>query len=525
MEKKNKCELREKLRLYNSMTKQKEVLKPLVEGKIRLYVCGVTAYDFSHLGHARASVAFDVLYRYLLHLEYDVTYVRNFTDIDDKIIDRANAMRVDPLSLSDRFCRAYNEDMADLQCLPPNLQPRVSDHMEQIKAMIQQIIDNDIAYKVDGGDVFFSVDRSPNYGQFSRQDLDNHRAGERVAEDPRKLNQADFALWKAAKPGEPISWESPWGPGRPGWHIECSAMSAHHLSHKFDIHGGGIDLIFPHHENEIAQSRAACAEARISCWMHNGLFTINNQKMSKSDRNFIQIRYITERYHPLAVRHFLISAHYRSHLNYSPLQLEGSSDAVYYIYQVIHDSEDALSTFKQEIESTEQPNDETGKLLPAAQECTSKLWREFYSKMSDDLSTAHILSGAFQDALKFLNSNLNTLKKHKQRQRQFAVVAQSLSEIKTQIKEVLGILGLLVLPVQPLTYERVLEELKQKALRRADLQQADVERLIRERALARKNKEFAKSDQIRASLMAKGIALMDLGENTDWRPCVATPLA
>ncbi|PKI66232.1 hypothetical protein CRG98_013400 [Punica granatum] len=292
MEKKNKCELREKLRLYNSMTKQKEVLKPLVEGKIRLYVCGVTAYDFSHLGHARASVAFDVLYRYLLHLEYDVTYVRNFTDIDDKIIDRANAMRVDPLSLSDRFCRAYNEDMADLQCLPPNLQPRVSDHMEQIKAMIQQIIDNDIAYKVDGGDVFFSVDRSPNYGQFSRQDLDNHRAGERVAEDPRKLNQADFALWKAAKPGEPISWESPWGPGRPGWHIECSAMSAHHLSHKFDIHGGGIDLIFPHHENEIAQSRAACAEARISCWMHNGLFTINNQKMSKSDRNFIQIRYI-----------------------------------------------------------------------------------------------------------------------------------------------------------------------------------------------------------------------------------------
>ncbi|PKI43492.1 hypothetical protein CRG98_036094 [Punica granatum] len=285
---------KEELKVYNSMTQQKEVLQPLVEGKVGMYVCGITAYDFSHLGHARAAVAFDLLYRYLLHLGYEVNYVRNFTDVDDKIINRANEKGENPLSLSDRFCQEYRKDMDDLQCFTPTHQPRVSDHMEQIKAMIQQIIDNGCAYVVDG-DVFFSVDRSLDYGQLSRQRVENHRAGERVAVDSRKRDPADFALWKAAKPGEP-SWESPWGPGRPGWHIECSAMSAHYLSHKFDIHGGGIDLIFPHHENEIAQSRAACPETHINYWMHNGHVTNNNEKMSKSLGNFFTIRDVSENY-------------------------------------------------------------------------------------------------------------------------------------------------------------------------------------------------------------------------------------
>ncbi|KAI6686167.1 hypothetical protein NL676_032080 [Syzygium grande] len=234
---------RKELRVYNSMTQQKEVFRPAMEGKVGMYVCGVTSYDFSHLGHARAAVAFDVLYRYLLHLDYEVTYVRNFTDVDDKIIRRANETGENPLDLSNRFCQEYLIDMADLQCLLPTHQPRVSDHMEQIKDMITQIINNDCAYVV-AGDVFFAVDKISNYGCLSGQKLENHRAGERVAVDSRKRNPADFALWKAAKPGEP-SWESPWGLGRPGWHIECSAMSAHYLSFKFDIHGGGIDLIFP----------------------------------------------------------------------------------------------------------------------------------------------------------------------------------------------------------------------------------------------------------------------------------------
>ncbi|KAK4769628.1 hypothetical protein SAY86_027778 [Trapa natans] len=504
---------KEELRVYNSMTQQKELIVPVVEGKIGMYVCGITAYDFSHLGHARAAVAFDLLYRYLLHLGYEVTFVRNFTDVDDKIIRRANEKGVDPVSLSDQFCQEYLKDMGDLQCLIPTHQPRVSGHIEEIKTMIQKIIENGCAYAVNG-DVFFSVDKSPNYGQLSGQKLENHRAGERVALDHRKRNPADFALWKAVKPGEP-SWESPWGPGRPGWHIECSAMSACYLSHKFDIHGGGIDLIFPHHENEIAQSCAACPDTHISYWMHNGHVTNNNEKMSKSLGNFFTIRDITQRYHPLALRHFLISAHYRSPLNYSLLQLEGSSDAVYYIYQTLKDCEDALSSFKHE--GIEQSKNKPVKVLPAAQECISKVCSEFYAKMSDDLNTSHILTGAFQDALKFVNSNLNTLKKKQQKQQQLTVV-QSLTEIENQIKEVLEILGLLT----PLTYEQVIEEFKQKALKRAELEVADIERLIEERALARKNKEFAKSDQIRAELTEKGIALMDLGNRTEWRPCIPT---
>ncbi|XP_044489876.1 cysteine--tRNA ligase 2, cytoplasmic [Mangifera indica] len=503
------------LKVYNSMTQQKELFAPKTPGKVRMYVCGVTAYDLSHLGHARAAVSFDILYRYLQHLGYEVTYVRNFTDVDDKIIRRANELGENPLSLSDRYCQEYLVDMADLQCLPPTHQPRVSDHMEQIKDMITQIISNDCAYVVDG-DVFFAVDKSPDYGQLSGQKLEHNRAGERVAVDTRKRNPADFALWKAAKPGEP-SWDSPWGPGRPGWHIECSAMSAHYLTFKFDIHGGGIDLIFPHHENEIAQSCAACQESSVGYWMHNGHVTNNNEKMSKSLGNFFTIRQITERYHPLALRHFLISAHYRSPLNYTVLQLESSSDAVFYIYQTLLDCEVALSaaregSLKDDIEK------KYGKVAPitqSAEDCISKLRIDFQSKMSDDLNTSPILTGCFQDALKFVNSSLNLFKKKQPKKQQLSMF-QSLVEVEKEVKEVLGILGLL----PPGTYSEVLQQLKDKALKRAGLLEDDVIRLIEERATARKNKEFSKSDQIRADLTTKGIALMDVGKETIWRPCI-----
>ncbi|KAG2709373.1 hypothetical protein I3760_05G235600 [Carya illinoinensis] len=373
------------------------------------------------------------------------------------------------------------------------------------------IINNDCAYLIDG-DVFFSVDKSPNYGQLSGQKLEDHRAGERVAVDSRKRNPADFALWKAAKPGE-LSWDSPWGPGRPGWHIECSAMSAHYLSFQFDIHGGGIDLIFPHHENEIAQTCAACQESRVCYWMHNGHVTNNNEKMSKSLGNFFTIRQITQRYHPLALRHFLISAHYRSPLNYTVSQLDSASDAVYYIYQTLQDCEDALSPFQGgRLKEVPEQKGKTVRITSAARECISNLRSEFQTKMSDDLNTAQILTVAFQEALKFINTSLNMLKK---KQQQLSMI-ESLIAVDKEVKEVLNILGLL----PSSTYLEVLEQLKDKALKRAGMVENDVLHLIEERTLARKNKDFSKSDQIRADLTVKGIALMDVGDGTIWRPCV-----
>ncbi|KAL0343105.1 UNVERIFIED_CONTAM: Cysteine--tRNA ligase CPS1, chloroplastic/mitochondrial [Sesamum angustifolium] len=499
---------RPEFQVYNSMTKQKEIFKPIVEGKVGMYVCGVTSYDLSHIGHARAYVAFDVLYRYLRYLGYEVVYVRNFTDVDDKIIRRANEVGEDPKALSWRFCQEFLNDMADLQCLLPTQQPRVTDHMEQIKDMIAQIISNGCGYAVDG-DVYFSVDNFPKYGLLSGRKLEDNRAGERVAVDDRKRNPADFALWKAAKPGEPV-WDSPWGPGRPGWHIECSAMSAHYLTHTFDIHGGGMDLIFPHHENEIAQSCAACSESRINYWIHNGFVTANDEKMSKSLGNFFTIREVTKLYHPLALRHFLLGTHYRSPVNYSISQIEISSEAVFYIYQTLQDCEEAVYSLKEESATNAKV-----RISPAAQECITKLHNEFEAKLADDLHTPSILNAALQEALRFINSSINTLKKKQQKQQQLSTV-KSLVDLEKQVREVLDVLGLL----PSLSYTEVLQQLKDKALRRAGLTEAEIFHAIEERTRARKNKEFSRSDQIRSDLAAKGIALMDVGKETVWRPCV-----
>ncbi|XP_058763827.1 cysteine--tRNA ligase 2, cytoplasmic-like [Vicia villosa] len=500
------AEERVELRIYNTMTNEKEIFATKEPGKVSMYVCGITAYDYSHLGHARASVSFDILYRYLKHLGYEVTYVRNFTDVDDKIIKRANETGEDPLALSNRFCDEYNVDMSDLLCERPSKEPRVSDHIAEIKDMITQIIHNDYAYVVEG-DVFYSVEKFPNYGMLSGQKLEYNRAGERVAVDSRKRHPADFALWKAAKPGEP-SWDSPWGPGRPGWHIECSAMSACYLSHKFDIHGGGIDLIFPHHENEIAQSCAVDKESCISYWLHNGHVTNNNDKMSKSLGNFFTIRQITERYHPLALRHFLISAHYRSPLNYSITQLETSSDAVYYIFQTLEDCRGALSPF---LQVDTEKKEKVSQIDDASKECIKKLNVEFQTKMSDDLQTPVILTSALQEALKFVNYSLKMLEKTAELQ-----LVQSLLEVEKEVNKVLSVLGLL----SSLSYAEVLQQLKDKALKRGDLTEDEVLRLIEERRQARINKDFAKSDEVRAGLAAKGIALMDVGNETVWRPCI-----
>ncbi|XP_042464979.1 cysteine--tRNA ligase, chloroplastic/mitochondrial-like [Zingiber officinale] len=489
------------LLLFNSMSKQKELFRPLVEGQASMYVCGITPYDYSHIGHARAYVAFDVLYRYLKHLGYDVKYVRNFTDIDDKIIKRANESGEDPLSLSSRFSEAFLHDTAELNCVPPTHQPRVSDHIEQIKDLITKIMENGCAYTIEG-DVYFAIDNFPDYCQLSGRKLDDNRAGGggRVSVDLRKKNPADFALWKAAKPGEP-SWDSPWGPGRPGWHIECSAMSSQYLGTTFDIHGGGKDLIFPHHENELAQSKAACPEFKISHWMHNGFVNKDNQKMSKSDDNFFTIRDIIAKYHPLALRFFLMRTHYRADVNYSDIALENASDRVFYIYQTLDDCKQGLSRFREE--------ELKGQIPAKVKESIDKFHSSFIESMSDDLHTTAVLDD-LMEPLKAINSNLKQLKGKKPPK----PVILSLLALEKEVRDVLDILGLL-----GASCSEILQQLKDKALLRAGLTEEQVQQLIEERNSARKNKEYAISDKIRKELSVKGIALMDEANGTIWRPC------
>ncbi|XP_024956790.1 cysteine--tRNA ligase, chloroplastic/mitochondrial isoform X5 [Citrus sinensis] len=474
--------------------------------------------------------------RYLRHLGYEVCYVRNFTDVDDKvrcivakmyilferavgfgvieIIARANELGEDPISLSRRYCEEFHQDMVDLHCLPPSVEPRVSDHMPHIIDMITQILDNGFAYRVDG-DVYFSVDKFPEYGQLSGRKLEDNRAGERVAVDSRKKNPADFALWKSAKEGEPF-WESPWGPGRPGWHIECSAMSAAYLGHSFDIHGGGMDLVFPHHENEIAQSCAACNNSHISYWIHNGFVTIDSEKMSKSLGNFFTIRQVMELYHPLALRLFLIGTHYRSPINYSVVQLESASERIFYIYQTLHDCEKALSLLDAAALKDSIPPDTVTSI--------NKFHNDFLASMPDDLHTTVVLA-ALSDPLKTINDLLHTRKGKKQ-----AMRLESLAALEKTIRNVLTVLGLMSTGYSEATrliikyfMLQVLLQLREKALKRADLTEDQVLQRIEDRTVARKNKEYEKSDAIRKDLAAVGIALMDSPVGTTWRP--ALPLA
>ncbi|KAL9232315.1 hypothetical protein vseg_007440 [Gypsophila vaccaria] len=495
------------LMLYNTMTKKKEMFVPKVPNKVGMYVCGVTAYDYSHIGHARAYVSFDVLFRLLKYLGYEVTYVRNFTDVDDKIINRANELKEndpedplsEPLKLSDFYCKEFLKDVDDLQCLRPSIEPRVSDHIEDIIEMIKELIKKDCAYSFDDGDVYFSVDNFKRYGQLSNRNLEDNRPGERVSVDHRKRNFADFALWKSAKPGE-IFWQSPWGNGRPGWHIECSAMSAKYLSYSFDIHGGGIDLIFPHHENELAQSCAACEEAHIGYWVHNGFVNINGEKMSKSTGNYFTIREVTKLYHPLALRYFLLSMNYDSPVNFSLPQTDLASDAVFRIYQTLQDCSEAVRPFQENLsEKAKAVSKKTDKSSDS-----EKLKEDFESKMLDDLHAADILKGSLQDALRSINNELNGLKKKPKHQKLLAV--QSLTDLEATIRNVLDVLGL----ASEAPYSEVIQQLKEKALIRAKMTEDEVSSMIEERTLARKNKDFAKSDQIRSELTAKGISLMDL---------------
>jgi cysteinyl-tRNA synthetase len=482
------------LHIYNTMNRKKELFEPLEEGKVGMYVCGVTVYDLSHIGHARVYVAFDAVYRFLKYLGYEVKYVRNFTDVDDKIIARANERGEDPLALSERFIGEYYQDMDSLGVLRPDVEPKVSTHIEEIIALTQSILDNGHAYVIDG-DVYFSIDSYPAYGKLSGRKLEDNRAGERVAVDERKKNPFDFALWKSAKPGEP-TWESPWGLGRPGWHIECSAMSNTHLGGTFDIHAGGKDLIFPHHENEVAQSEAAnkCEFSRY--WMHNGFVNVDAEKMSKSLGNFFTIREVHKLYHPQAVRWFLLSTQYRAPINYTERTLEEASDRVYYLYQTVADLQATLAAAK---------DTEDGPIIEP--DCVLEIEKRMRQAMEDDFNTA-LTVGVISEPLKLINDLHHT----KAGRKRFGRLA-TLAAIEGGLMATLGILG-----VGTDDPQQILGEMRDRSLARHGMTQADVHGAIDDRRKARDDKDWARADVLRDELLAKGVQLMDSPTGTTWRP-------
>ncbi|MFN3921623.1 MAG: cysteine--tRNA ligase, partial [Caldimicrobium sp.] len=372
-----------KLRLYNTLSGKLELFEPINPPKVTMYVCGITAYDSSHLGHARSAVIFDVLYRVLQNLGYEVLYVRNVTDIDDKIINRANREGIFWRDLTERYTKEYQEEMDKLKVLKPTYEPKASEHIKEMIELIQMLIEKGYAY-VSGGDVYFSVEKFPFYGKLSKRRLEDMIAGVRIDPSEKKKNPLDFALWKAAKPFEPY-WESPWGKGRPGWHIECSAMSIKYLGETLDIHGGGLDLIFPHHENEIAQSEAATGKPFVRFFLHHGLITVNGEKMSKSLGNFVTTAYLLKHYHPETIRTFLLSKHYRSPLDYRESSLKEMEKALYKFYETLYWIK-KLSSKKIEGLPKRAENLETLK---------AKFQEQFLLALLEDLNTAQALGYLF----------------------------------------------------------------------------------------------------------------------------------
>jgi cysteinyl-tRNA synthetase len=476
------------LKLYNTRTRAKEAFVPLVEGKVGMYVCGVTVYDRCHIGHARAYVSFDVVQRYLRYRGYDVTYVRNFTDVDDKIIVRANERGESVTELTDRFIREYHEDMEALGVACADVEPRVTDHVAEIVAMVRRIIERGHAYVVDG-DVYFDIASYPGYLGLSGRKLDDMKAGasERVGAEKRTRHPMDFALWKAAKPGEP-AWDSPWGPGRPGWHIECSTMSAKYLGDVFDIHGGGADLVFPHHENERAQSWASSGEEFVRYWMHNGFVKVDDEKMSKSLGNFFTIRQVTERFHPESLRYFLLTTHYRSPINFFDGAIGEAENRVEYLYETVAAARAWLAA---------RPG--------TAKAAELEAWRgRFVEVMDDDFNSAAAL-GILADAARALNEALAVKGKAPEKSDQVATLLAA-------IEEQGGVLGLCGRDPAD-----TLAGIQARKLARAGLDRAAIEAKVAERTAARQAKDFARGDAIRNELLALGVTLMDGPDGTRWK--------
>ena len=465
------------LHLYNTLTRKKEVFKPLEQGKINMYVCGITVYDFCHIGHARVLVAFDVITRFLRSQGWDVNYVRNITDIDDKILNRANENGEIFSDLTDRMIEAMHEDEQALGIIPPSIEPRATAYIDDILAMVQILVNKGYAYATDNGDVYYRVSRFSEYGKLSNRNPEDLLAGARVEIDEVKEDPRDFALWKGVKSGE-VNWESPWGPGRPGWHIECSAMSTCCLGDTFDIHGGGPDLPFPHHENEIAQSEAATGKKYVNYWMHAGAVRVDNEKMSKSLGNFFTIREVLKKYHPEIVRYFLLSSHYRSPISYSEDNLLEAKSGLERFYT-------ALRPFAN---------------VPAASLDSlkgSEYYQRFVDAMNDDFNSREALAAMYD-----LVRDINTLAKTDVEKARTLV-----AELKA-LCEVFGILGA--------DAEAFLQGggLTDNA---DDLTSEAIEALIEERVAAKKNRDFARADGIREELLSQGVVLEDSREGTTWR--------
>jgi cysteinyl-tRNA synthetase len=457
------------LRIYNTLTRDKVEFRPIEPGKVRMYVCGMTVYDYCHLGHARVMVVFDVVYRYLLELGFEVTYIRNITDIDDKIINRANE-RGEPMGdLTERFIAAMHEDSDALGILSPTYEPRATGHMDEILAMIETLIQKGHAYAADNGDVYYAVASFPGYGRLSGKDTEDLRAGARVEIGEAKRDPLDFALWKATKPGEP-AWASPWGDGRPGWHIECSAMSTCALGNHFDIHGGGADLQFPHHENEIAQSEGATGETFVNLWMHNGFVRVNEEKMSKSLGNFFTVREVLERYRPEEVRYFILTSQYRSPLNYDDESLQGARAALTRLYTGLRG-------------------------LPSATPAGGEGFRDrFHAAMDDDFNTPVALAVLFD-----LVREVNRLRGED------PAAAAALGAALRRLGMVLGILQ-----SDPEAY-------LQGGAATDGLSDGDIEDLIRQRREARQARQWGDADRIRDALTQAGVVLEDGPGGTTWR--------
>ena len=460
------------LRIYNTLTRTKEELRPIEPGHVRMYVCGMTVYDYCHLGHARVLVAFDVVARYLRSLGYRVTYVRNVTDVDDKIIARANENGEDFGALTRRFTGYMHEDCRALGVLDPDMEPRATHYIGPIVSMVERLIERGAAYCGPNGDVYYDVSAFPAYGALSDRRIEDLRSGARVEIDEAKDDPLDFVLWKASKPGEP-SWDSPWGPGRPGWHIECSAMSTACLGDHFDIHGGGMDLQFPHHENEIAQSEAATGGKFVNVWMHNGFVRIDDEKMSKSLGNFFTVRGVLERYPAEAVRLFMLSSHYRSPLNYSEEHLRQAGSAVRRLYT-------ALRGFGGPADGPGAPDEG---------------WRaRFRAAMDDDFNTPEALSVLFDLAREINRARESSME-------QAAALAGTLRALG-------AVLGLL--DADPEAYLR-------GASAGDGPSDGEIEAMIAERAAARARGDWAEADRRRDSLAAAGIVLEDGAGGTVWR--------
>jgi len=482
--------------IYNTKSGKKEPFSPLEKGHIKLYVCGITAYDYCHIGHARSTLVFDMIVRYLRYRGFKVTYIRNFTDIDDKIIKRAQEQHTTTEELANRFIKAFHEDMKSLGNEPPTLEPKATEHIPEIISMIQGLIDKGFAYEVQG-DVYFKVDRFANYGSLSGRNLEDMMAGARISINEQKQNPMDFALWKSSKPGEPV-WDSPWGAGRPGWHIECSAMSRKILGETFDIHGGGKDLIFPHHENEIAQSEASSGKPFVATWIHHGFVTIKDEKMSKSLGNFLTIREILEKYPAEVLRFFVFSTHYRTPLDFSETAMKDAETGL-----------DRLYTCLAEIAKLPAQGD-PHRSPAAGKKNVSKinsLVDRFVKAMDNDFNSAQALGHIFE-VVKVLNTIRQSLP---------ATPAESdlalLHGSAKSISELAGIMGLL--QQDPVAY---IQAKQQKTLSRLDIDQTAIESLISDRTSAREQKNWSRADEIRDILLKHKIEIKDEADgSTSWQ--------